>query len=147
MRASFSIRNFPAKAGVPGGPAGHDLDILKAAKLLLLESPIVQNHPAGGQADAAQARIPHGLRLLVNLLEHEMLVAGFLRLDGVPGHMLHRALDLAPLKIHQLDARRRQNGHVAIGQKEHIPGVRQNGGNVGGQKVLLLPQSNHRRRP
>ena len=66
--------------------------------------------------------------------------------DGVPGDVLHLALDGTSIEVAKLYARGRNHREVAISQKEQIAGVIQDGGDIGGDKILVFPQPNHRRR-
>ena len=51
-----------------------------------------------------------------------------------------------PSEIAQRHAARREHRHVAVGQKEQVAGVIQNGRNVGGDEVLVFPQPDDHRR-
>ncbi len=70
---------FPRECGVPTGTAGDDLDLPELAELLGRDIHFVEKNTAGFLAYAAEGGIANGARLLVNFLEHEMLVAAFFR--------------------------------------------------------------------
>ena len=76
-----------------------------------------------------------------------MLEAALFRHDRVPGNVLHLALHRLPVKIDQLHAGSGNHGHVAIRQKENIARVIKDGGNVGGDKIFIVAQTNDDRRP
>ncbi len=75
-----------------------------------------------------------------------MLEAALFRHDGVPGHVLHLALDGLSVEIGELHAVGGDHGEVAIGQKENVTSVVENGGNVGSHKVFVVAQTDHERR-
>ena len=94
MRASFSIMNLPASAGVPAGAAGDDLDLLGIRwNCFGRDVHLVEENAAGLLAHAAQRGVADGARLLEDFLEHEVLVAALFRHDGVPQNVRHLAVD------------------------------------------------------
>ena len=58
------------------------------AELLLGDLELVEEDFAGVEGDAAEGGVADGAGLLVDFLEHEVLVTGFFGLDGVPGDAL-----------------------------------------------------------
>ena len=82
----------------------------------------------------------------MNFLEHEVLEAALFRLDRVPGHALHLPRNRISIKVCQLHAVRRDDRHVTVSEKENVPSVMQDGGDIRGDKVLAIAQTNHRRR-
>ena len=70
---------------VPRRAAGHQRDPVDAAKGAVVEPGLVGKDRARFQRDAAQDGVAHRRRLLEDLLEHEVLVAGLLGGDGIPG--------------------------------------------------------------
>ena len=91
MRASRSIMNLPASAGVPTGAAGHDLHFSKVAEFVLGDVHLVEENLAGFLRNAAEKGVAHGARLLEDFLLHEMLEAALFRHDRVPGDVLRLA--------------------------------------------------------
>ena len=76
------------QAGVVGGAAGDDDDPAAVAQQLVVDAP-GRSTPSGARR-AVGDRLGHGVRLLVDLLEHERLVAALLGLLGVPVDRLDR---------------------------------------------------------
>ena len=76
------------EAGVPGGAAGGDGDAGGGAEFGLGDVHFGEEDFAGFERDAAEGGVADGAGLLVDFLEHEVLVAGFFGLDGVPGDAL-----------------------------------------------------------
>ncbi len=107
---------------------------------------LVQKNPAGVERDAAFHSFTHGARLLVNLLQHEMLEAALFRLDRVPGDPLHDRLDWIAGKIGNTHRVLGHHGNFAVAQKENVARVLENCGDVGGDKVLALAQTDNYRR-
>ena len=56
---------------------------------------LVEEDVAGILGDAAERGVADGARLLVDFLEHEVLVAALFRHDRVPGDVLDLAFDRA----------------------------------------------------
>jgi hypothetical protein len=75
---------FAAQRGVPARAASDDLHLPESAELRGRDVHFVQENLAGLLADPPQRGVPHGARLLEDLLEHEMLVAALFRHDRVP---------------------------------------------------------------
>ena len=76
------------EAGVPGGAAGGDGDGGGGAEVVVGDGHVGEEDVAGVEGDAAEDGVADGAGLLVDLLEHEVLVAGLFGLDGVPGDAL-----------------------------------------------------------
>jgi len=96
--------------------------------------------------DAAQGGVTDSPRLLIDFLEHEVLKAALLRHNRVPGDVLDLADNGLSLEIGELNAVGRDHGKIAIRQEEEIAGVIEDGGNIGGHKVLVFAQTNDGRR-
>jgi len=77
------------EASVPGGSAGGDGDLGGGAELVVGDGQIVEEDFTGFEGDAAEGGVADGAGLLVDLLEHEVLVAGLFGHDGVPGDALN----------------------------------------------------------
>src|SRR5438105_4163873 len=75
-----------------------------------------------------------------------MLEAALLRHDGIPGHVLHLALDGLAVEVGQLHSSGSHHGEVAIGKKKDVSRVIQNGGNIRGHKIFSIAQADHERR-
>ena len=133
--------------GVPTGAAGRDIDLLQLAEIVVGDVHLVEEHLARVERDAAQRGIADGARLLVDFLQHEMLEAALLRHDGVPGDVLHLAGDGLAFEVGELHARRRNDGKIAIGEKEQVASVVQNGRHVAGDEVFVFAQADDRGRP
>ena len=73
------------EAGVPRGSAGGDGDVGMARNSSGEICMSGRKTFAGVERDAAEGGVADGARLLVDFFEHEVLVAGFFGLDGVPG--------------------------------------------------------------
>src|ERR1017187_6534396 len=135
------------ESGVPACAAGDDLHLAKARELFRPDIHFIQENAAGLLPHAPQRGIAHGARLLEDLLEHEMLVAALFRHDGVPQNVGDLAVHRVAVEIAQPDAARGEYGHIAVGQEKHVAGVVENGGDVGSDEVLVVPDADHHRRP
>src|SRR5262249_9083999 len=98
---------------MPTGAAGGNGQLLQLADLVIADLHLVEEDLPTVLRDAAQRSVADSARLLVNFLEHEMLVAALLRHDWVPGNMLYLAHHRLAVKIHQPHSRRSDDGKVA----------------------------------
>ncbi len=136
----FLDHELAGQGGVPACPAGHDLDLPKLAELPGGDVHFVQEDAAGFLAHAPQHGIADGAGLLVDLLEHEMLVAALFGQDGVPEDMRDLAFHGAPFEIAQPHTLGGEHGQVAVAEEEHVAGVAEDGGHVGGNEVFAVTQ-------
>jgi hypothetical protein len=129
------------EAGVPAGAAGGDGDLGGVAEFGLGDLHVGEEDLAGGERDAAEGGVADGARLLVNLLEHEVLVAGFFGHDGVPGDALDFERQGHGVEVCEGDAGRGEDGDFAIGEEVDVAGVVEDAGDVGGEEVLALAEA------
>ena len=94
------------QAGVPRRAAGEDRDALDGRELRVGDLHLLEEHLARVLRDAAEDRLARRGRLLEDLLEHEVLVAGLLRHDRIPEHALRRLRDRPAEEVGELDAGR-----------------------------------------
>ena len=98
---------------------------------------VVQHHPA--VPDAGGDGLADGLRLLHDLLGHEVGVAALLRrghvpVDGAVG-LFHRG----HLVVEHVHAVGGEDGDLPVVHVGHVPGVLDDGRHVGGDEVAVLP--------
>ena len=132
---------------MPTGSAGDDVDLRGGAEFGLADLHLVEKNVPRILRDAAQGRVANRARLLVNLLEHEMLEAALFRQDRIPGDVLDLALHRPSVEIGEVHAVGRDHGHIAVGQKENVARVMQNRGHIRRDEVFVVAQPDHRRRP
>ena len=108
---------------------------------------VLEEDPAAIERDAPENRVARGGRLLVDFLEHEVLVAALLRRDRIPQHPLRGLRHRAPVVVGELDARPRDDRHFLVAEEHDVARVAQDGGNVGGDEELVLAQADDDRRP
>ena len=85
-----------------GGPAGDDHDPAQVAQLVVGEADVAELEVVAG--GAVGDRLGDGVRLLVDLLQHEGLEAALLGRVLVPVHLLDLALDRSAVGVEQLRA-------------------------------------------
>ena len=90
--------------GVPAGAAGDDLHLADAREFGRRDIHFIQEDAAALLRHAAQRGVAHGARLLIDFLEHEMLVAALFRQDGVPQDVLALAVHRAAFEVGEPDA-------------------------------------------
>ena len=126
------------ESGVPGGAAGGDGDLGGVADLVVGEVEIVEVDVPGVEGDAAEGGVADGAGLLVDLLEHEVLVAGFFGLDGVPGDALDLEGQGPAFEVREGDSGEGEDGELAVGEEVDVAGVVEDAGDVGGEEELAL---------
>src|SRR5262245_43938135 len=131
---------------MPGRAAGRDLDVGEATELRAVNGHRVQEYAARVERDAALRGVADGARLLVNLLEHEMLEPALFGLDRVPVDALNLRLDLRALPVGDADAATRQCYDFVVAQEEEVARVRQQRRNVRGYELFAVAQSDDDRR-
>jgi len=126
------------ESGVPGGAAGGDGDLRGAADVVGCEVEVIEKDLSGVEGDAAEGGVADGAGLLVDLLEHEVLVAGFFGLDGVPGDALDFERKGIALEVGERDAIAGEHGELAVGEEVDVAGVVEDSGDVGGEEELAI---------
>ncbi len=141
-----SIRNLPTSPECQEVPQARMWRRSILRDLLVGHLDRVEEDAGVLEVHAAGEGVLHGLGLLVDLLEHEVLVAALLRLDGVPVEAVDRALDRLALAVPDLDAFRGEPRDVAVLQEADVLGVDEERRRIGGQELLALAEADHQRR-
>ncbi len=132
---------FAGEAGVPGGAAGGDGDVGGGAEVGVGEGHVAEVDAAGVEGDAAEGGVADGARLLVDFLEHEVLVAGFFGLDGVPGDALRREGAGVAVEVGEGDAGGGEGGDFVVGEEVDGAGVVEDAGDVGGEEEFAVAEA------
>jgi len=88
--------------------------------------------------DHAGQRAPDRFRLLMNFLEHEVLIAALFRRFRVPGDLGQRQLLFIPVQVIEGHLSGYDPGGQQVFHIIDLPGVFQQGRNIGGQIRVLL---------
>ena len=134
------------EAGVPTGAAGGDGDLAGGAQFGVGEMHLGEEDAAGVGGDAAEDGVADGAGLLVDLLEHEVLVAGLFGLDGVPGDALDAEGDGVGVEVGEGDAGGGEDGEFAVGEEVDVAGVMEDAGNVGCEEEFAVAETEDDRR-
>ena len=136
-------RVAPDQTGVVGGSAGHDHHPAHVLEELVGQSDVTEvHHPV---AQPAGHGLGHGVGLLVDLLEHEGLVAALLGLLEVPVDLVHLAADLAPVGSEEARALGRDGHDLAVVDELHALGLVQERRDGRGDEALALAEPHHER--
>ena len=122
--------------------AGGDRDAVDREQLLVGETRVEHDLAA---LEPLADRLAQRVGLLVDLLEHERLVAALLGGVGVPRDGLGVALDAAALEIEQLRAVGRDHDELAVADELGLARVLEERDDVGGDERLALAQADHQR--
>ena len=117
-----------------------------AAQLRVADLHLLEKHLAAVLRDAAEDRLARGGRLLEDLLEHEVLVAGLLRHDRIPEDALRRLGDRPAEKVGERHARARDDRHLFVAEEDHVARVAEDGRDVGGDEELAVAEADDDRR-
>jgi hypothetical protein len=131
---------------VPTGAAGNDAHRPETREFGRRDIHLIQKNASRFLAHTPQHGVANRPRLLVNLLEHEVLVAALFRQNRVPQHVRHLPVHGPALKVAQTHAVGLQNRHVAIRQEEHVAGIAENRRHVGRDEVFVVADAYHHRR-
>ena len=129
---------------VVAGPAGDDDDAPDLRRQVCRQLEL-------GEVDAVEARkairdrLGDRIRLLVDLLEHEGLVAALLGGVLVPLDRLALALDRLALGRLEARAGRIEGDHLAVLDELHVTRLVQECGNRGGDEGLVVAEADHQR--
>src|SRR5206468_4548165 len=93
------------------------------------------------ETDAPAQRVDQRLRLLVDLLQQEMLVAALLRGDRVPGDPAGRPRVRSACEIGQQDRLPCHFGDLAVLEEYHVARVLEYRRNVRSDQVFLLTEA------
>ncbi len=132
------------QAGVEGGAAGDHHDLVHTAQLGFGDADLVQGEPVLLVA-APEERVGDRAGLLVDLLAHEPVVATLLRRREVPVHVV--GADRGRLAVEGGDLHRLAGDphDLVLAELDRVPGVLDEGGDVGGEEVLPLADPDHQR--
>ena len=128
---------------MPCGTAGYNIDPVDTLQVLIRQSGRIQRDPP--VLYQAVQRIPHGLGLLMNLLEHEMLIAVLLCCCRVPGDLRQRQLHLIPVQVVELYFPGRDPAHLQVVDIINVPCILQDRRHIRRQERLALRRPDDQR--
>ncbi len=135
---------FADLGGEVAGAAGDEDDLVQGGDGVGVEAELGEVDFAAVDADPAAEGVDDAGGLLVDLLEHEVLVALLLGGDGVPTDALDGAVDGAVVGVEDGDLVGPKQGGVAVFEEDEVPGVAQDGGDVaGGKRAAVAMGDDH----
>ena len=138
--------NLPTSAACHDVPHARIVTRLDRRELRVGDLHLLEEHLAGVLRHAAEDRFARGGRLLEDLLEHEVLVAGLLRHDRIPQHALRRLGDRAAEEIGERDAGARDDRHLLVAEEHDVAGVAEDRRDVGRDEELAVAEADDDRR-
>ena len=133
------------QAGVVRGAAGDDDDPVAVAQEGVVDRAEVAEVDAVLADGAVGDRLRDGVRLLVDLLEHERLVAALLGDLLAPVDLVDLALDRLAGGAEELDAVAAHDDDLVVLDQLHLAGVGEEGGDRGGDELLALAAADDQR--
>ena len=134
------------EAGMPTGAARGDDDPLELLELLVAQVEAIHARGPLLFQEMAPHRVLDGLRLLEDLLEHEVFVPAPFDGGEVPLDLAHRLADARQLEVADAIPLAGQHGHLPVVQVHHRAGVGQDGRGIGGDEPLAVPDAEQQRR-
>src|SRR5664279_721934 len=131
-------------AGVVRGARGDDHDAPQVAHLHLRQAERLEHQLVA--ADAISDRLAHRLRLLVDLLQHEGLVAALFGFFVVPVELFHLGMLDLDAVLDEADGGRRDLDDIAVVGERSAARLAQERGDVRREEVLALAETHDERR-
>lgn len=125
-----------------GGAAGDDDDLVDLAEHVRRDAHLVQGQRAR-PVDAAQQGVGDRLRLLGDLLEHEVVVAALLGGGGVPVDVVLPDVGGRPVEVRHRHRVPAQLDHLVLAQLDRLTGVGDERGDIRGEERLPRPDPHH----
>ena len=123
--------------------AGYNVNLLNLPHIFISKTDAFKAHLSVLQN--GMNGIPHNLGLLVDLLEHKMLIAALFRSLCVPFDGFHFLLDLVPVQVIKRNRPLGQPCKLQIADIIHVSGILENRRHVGGQIAFTAGYpDNHR---
>ena len=131
---------------VPRRPAREDRDPLDRGQLRFGDLHFLEKHPSGVLRHAAEDRLAGRGRLLEDLLQHEVLVAGLLGHDRVPQHALRRLRHRPPEEVRKRHPGAGDDRHLLVAEEHDVARVAEDRRNVGRDEKLSVAEADDNRR-
>ena len=135
---------FAHHAHMVAGPAGHDTDAADITDLSVSHSQVAEHHTA--VPDASGDGAAHRRRLLIDLLEHEVVVTALFRGVHIPVDVTVLLVDGPAALVVDTDTLRRDDSQLAVIHIYHVTGVPQQRRHIRGQEVLPPAAAQQQRR-
>ena len=136
---------FSDETRVVSRAAGDDVNLIERIEIRGIPSEFLEGNRLLVRGDALTHRITHRLWLLVDLLEHEMLIAALLRSLGIPRDLEDLLRDGRAQMIRHLDCILAHNGKLAIGKDVGAARLGDDRGDIRGDEVLALAKPDDER--
>jgi hypothetical protein len=142
----FLDQVFADERRVPARAAGGDDDAVNAAQLRRRHVQAAELGRRAFKIQPAAQRVQHRLRLLENLLEHEVRVFAARRVFLRKFQVADLHVGRVRAEIGHVKAFRRDGGHVVVVQINDFFRVRHDGVGVAGEKIFVLADADDERR-
>ena len=124
---------------------GNQNDLVHAAQIIIGQSHLVENQKSF-VVNAPQQRVGHSLRLLGDLLEHEVVVAALFRGFRIPRDFIFLDLGRCSVKVGHGNGVGAQFHYLVLAQFNGVAGIANKCRDVTAEEVLVVTASNDQRR-
>ena len=136
---------FADKTGVVRRAAGNDKDLLDAPQVRFRPVQLGEIDGSLFLAQAAAHGLADGLRLFVNLLQHEMLEAALFRRFGIPRDVVDFLIDGIAVQVFNPDRVLRDDGNLPVAHDIRAARMANNRRNIGRNEVFPFAQADDQR--
>ncbi len=130
--------------GIERGAAGDDDDLVDLAQLVVGQPHLVELQATVGRVSTQQG-VGDGLRLLVDLLEHEPVEATLLGSRDVPVDVVVLGLGRVAVEVGDHDVVGRDRDDLVLAELDRVTGELDERGDVRAEEVLALAAADHER--
>ena len=129
------------ETGVVGSAARDHEDLVDVAKVLTVDALLVQHNLPTDQV--APQRVGNGARLLLDLLQHEVVEATLFGGREVPADVKMRAIDGLPIERRNRVTIGPDLDDLVLAELDRFPGELDEGGYVAAEEHLALADTEH----
>ena len=133
--------------GVPGSAAAEQQQFGHRLGQGVVDVQLAEINLSGLSVHAAHQAVANGGGLLVDLFEHEVLVAALLGGDGIPCDALGLDRDRFTSDIRHHDRLGRDHRELSVVEEDDVARVAQHGGHIGSDEVLSVAHADDQGRP
>ncbi len=118
--------------------AGNDINLVEGIEIVCIPFELIHDDGLAILSNALAHRVADSLRLLVDFLEHEVLIAALLSSFGIPVDFENLLRHRLAVAIRDLDSILRNDSKLTIVEDVRAARVRNDSWNIGSDEVLTF---------